>query len=636
MVYDYQYDIAGILFILMAIICVLIRPGAFRAIGRNLRILALIAMIYNILDIVTSAIINMRNENLYVLCYVLLILYFTVLFLFPFQAAHFFFEICGETFPLPIMVIPFLLIESSLLIGNRFFGTFFILRNHPFVYFTGMSNKMVYVLYGFYSVMCFICAIRHSRYLGLIRRRLLITILIVTACSIVYRIYCPQVMITGLVMGISVASVMIVFYFVDVTRDELTGLNNRKGFQRACSELLHGHEDLNNYHMIKLQVYDIQGLNERLGFATGNRMLKRLSDEIRVFARSSKHQSICSRIGGDKFGILTDADFTSNFPMTMGLSEFLNDDTVPADYIVSLYAGIYDLDKNDEDVDGMLDRAGFALKKVLGNFHRNIASYEGVIRSEDERRKAVEQRVRGALQRGEFKTYLQPVHNAQNKARVSAEALIRWIDSEGRVVQPGEFVPILEGNGFIRELDLFILDSVCRMQRECLDNGTPVVPISVNVSRVDLRAASAVDDIIETVDRYRLPHNLIKIELTESAFVDDNELITRSLSRLHDEGFPIMMDDFGSGYSNLNMFKDMPIDIVKIDMIFLRGIEGSKNGMIVVESVVDMAKRLGLQTVVEGVETQQQYEFIRELGCEMIQGYYFSRPIPAEQFFAGF
>ncbi|MBQ7678642.1 MAG: EAL domain-containing protein [Butyrivibrio sp.] len=616
----------------MSTICVIIRPGSLRIIGRNLRILAALAVAYNILDIATSFLINLRSSHYYVLCYVLLFMYFSVLFIFPFQATHYFFEICGEEFHLPFTVIPVFFMHLLLFMEDDRLGSFFILQRNPFAYYSGTATNLIYVYYAFYVVLVAFCAFRHSRYLGATRQRILLTTLLLVIVACIYRVIVPGRAITGLMMGMIVCAVIIVFYFVDVTRDPLTRLNNRSGFLRVCDELVHKQETV-GYRMTKLQIYDLQGINERLGMEIGDELLIRTSQVLKHSVIGAEKPSICARIGGDTFGIFTPEELPSTSFLSMSLKEFIGDDRVPADYVVSFYAGVYHVDdENYDDIDGMLERADFALRKVLGNFYRNVAYYEGAIRVEDERRKAVEQRVRGALQRGEFRTYLQPVHDSRTRALVSAEALIRWIDSSGHTVSPSEFVPILENNGFIRELDMYMLENVCRMQRTWIDEGLTVVPISVNVSRVDLRFNDAVDDIINTVDRYHLDHRLIKIELTESAFVDDNNLITRSLTRLHNDGFPVMMDDFGSGYSNLNMFKDMPIDIVKIDMAFLKGIEDSKNGTIVVESVVNMAKRLGMQTVVEGVETQMQYDFIRSLGCEMIQGYYFSRPIPSEDF----
>ena len=631
MFYDVHYDIAGLLFIIMGVICVVIRPGTLRIIGRNLRLLVALALAYNLLDISTSILVNIRSSRYYVLCYVLLFIYFSVLFFFPFQAAHYFFEICGENFHLPFTIIPVFLMHLLLFMEDERLGTFFILQRNPFAYYSGTANSLIYIYYAFYVVLVGLCAFRHSRYIGAVRRRILLTTLFLVIVACLYRIFIPGRVITGLMMGMVVCTIIIVFYFVDVTRDTLTRLNNRWGFLRVCDELVHKRET-SGYSMTKLQIYDLQGINERLGTDIGDELLIRTSQVLKQSVIGADRPSICARIGGDTFGVFTSEELPSSSFLSMSLREFIGNDKVPSDYVVSFYAGVYRLDDKDDDIDGMLERADFALRKVLGNFYRNVAYYEGAIRVEDERRKAVEQRVRGALQRGEFRTYLQPVHDSQSRQLVSAEALIRWIDGSGHTVSPSEFVPILENNGFIRELDMYMLENVCRMQRAWIDEGQPVVPISVNVSRVDLRFNNAVDDIIDTVDRYDLDHSLVKIELTESAFVDDNNLITRSLTRLHNDGFPVMMDDFGSGYSNLNMFKDMPIDIVKIDMAFLRGIEDSKNGMIVVESVVSMAKRLGMQTVVEGVETQLQYDFIKSLGCEMIQGYYFSRPIPSEDF----
>ena len=629
--FSYQYDLAGVMVILASLICAWIRPKLMKTFSMSLKLLIVLSILYVIFDASSCILIQTGNPKLYVITYIATVLFFCCLFLFPFRASVYFYELCGETPNMFILGCGISIMLFLSTFGNIFFDFFFSLDRETMEYHRGFGAFMSYVYFGICTAQVAFCAFRHSRYLGKVRQRLLIVTFFIAVFTILYQIFNPGHSITGLIISLSVAMTIVVFCFVDVTVDELTGINNKVGFVRACDELMHK-QDMKGYSMIKIQIYHMQELNERTGMENGDKVLMLLADNIRKSCEKTKRRSVYGRIGGDTFAVLTDEEVEINALSEIPTGEHIENPMTGLDYAISFYAGVYRLEDGDTDIDSMLDHAGYALKWVSGNFKTNVAFYDDDIRKEDEHRKSVEQRVRNAIADREFKVYLQPVYDTMTRERVSAEALVRWIDSKNQMINPGDFIPILEKNGFITELDLYVLEELCKMLREWIDNGVDVVPVSVNFSRVDVNHPNIVGEIIETVDKYEIDHRLIKIELTESAFNDNMERIIKTLRQLHDCGFVIMMDDFGSGYSNLNMFKDMPIDVVKIDMYFLRNIENSMKGMIVLESVVQMAKRLGLQIVVEGVETQKQYDYIRRLRCEMIQGYYFAKPMPSEIF----
>ena len=631
MIFEYHFDIAGIMVILASLLCAWIRPQLMKSFSISLKLLIVLAILYNLLDITTSILISIANPKTYYFTYGLLMVYFTVLFVFPFRALVYFYEVSGEKMESVVVKAAVVLMTVLGTVGNIFFDLFFKLDKKTMEYSHGVLAYITFLYYLLIVYYVMKCAIRHKRYLGKVRVRLLHAILGLAIFDIVYQVVLPRESLTGLIISLSVAMAVVVFCFVDVTVDELTGLHNRQGFIRACDELMHS-SDITGYSMIKIQVYHMQELNERTGLENGDKVLLMLAKDVKYATEIARHKSVCGRIGGDTFAILTDSEISINTLSKSKVSDYIQNPLTGLDYAISFYAGVYRIKKGDTDIDSMLDHAGYALKWVSGNFKTNLAFYEDDIEREDEHRKSVEQKVRTAIAEREFKVYLQPVYNTMTRERVSAEALVRWIDSKNQMINPGDFIPILEKNGFISELDLYILEEVCRTLREWMDAGIDVVPVSVNFSRVDVDYPHIVEHIIGIVDKYHLEHSLIKIELTESAFNDNMIRIIEFLEKLHNSGFIIMMDDFGSGYSNLNMFKDMPVDIVKIDMYFLRNIENSEKGMIVLESVVHMAKRLGLQIVVEGVETQQQYDYIRKLRCDMIQGYYFAKPMPSEIF----
>ncbi len=629
--FSYQYDLAGVMVILASLICAWIRPKLMKTFSLSLKLLIVLSILYVVFDAASSILIQTQNPSLYVPAYITTVLFFCCLFLFPYRAIVYFYELCGEKANMLVLGTAISVMIFLSTIGNYLFNVLFTLDRQTMEYQRGPLASISYIYYGFCTIEVGMCAVRHSRYLGKVRQRLLLVTLFIAVFTIAYQILIPSQSITGLIISLSVAMTIVIFCFVDVTVDELTGIDNKTGFIRACDELMHK-QDMKGYSMIKIQVYHMQELNERTGMENGDRVLMLLADNIKKSCEKTKRKSVYGRIGGDTFAVLTDEEVEINALSDMHMNEHIENPMTGLDYAISFYAGVYRIEEGDTDIDSMLDHAGYALKWVSGNFKTNVAFYDDDIRKEDEHRKSVEQRVRSAIADKEFKVYLQPVYDTMTRERVSAEALVRWIDSKNQMINPGDFIPILEKNGFITELDLYVLEELCKMLREWIDTGVDVVPVSVNFSRVDVNHPNIVGEIIETVDKYEIDHRLIKIELTESAFNDNIERIIKTLRQLHDCGFVIMMDDFGSGYSNLNMFKDMPVDVVKIDMYFLRNIENSMKGMIVLESVVQMAKRLGLQIVVEGVETQKQYDYIRKLRCEMIQGYYFAKPMPSEIF----
>lgn len=631
MQFSYQFDVAGIMVIFTSLICAWIRPKLMKNFGFSLKLLICCAIAYNILDSLTIILLNIGNPQTFYVTYIALIAYFVVLYMIPYSATRYFYELCGESSNTWKMNIGLGIMMFLATFGNIFFDLFFKLDRVTLEYSRGIGVPVTFIYYIICASMVGVCAFRHKRYLGRVRRRLLFTVFFITIFNLIYQGFLPEQSLTGLIIALAVAMTTVVFCFVDVTVDELTGLNNKIGFIRSCDELMHK-QDMVGYAMVKIQVYHMQELNERTGMENGDRILLLLAESVKSCVDTAEKKSVCGRIGGDTFAILTHEEITVNTISDMDLSDAIINPMTGLDYAVSFYAGVYRLEEGDKDIDKMLDHAGYALKWVSGNFKTNVAFYDADIRREDEHRKSVEQRVRGAIQDKEFKVYLQPVCDTMSRRRVSTEALVRWIDGKNQMINPGDFIPILEKNGFITELDLYVLEEVCRILREWMNQGMDVVPVSVNFSRVDVDHHGIVEEIVRIVDKYDIDHSLIKIELTESAFNDNMENIINMLNKLRENGFIIMMDDFGSGYSNLNMFKDMPVDIVKIDMYFLRNIENSEKGMIVLESVVQMAKRLGLKIVVEGVETQEQYDYIRKLHCEMIQGFYFAKPMPSEIF----
>lgn len=237
-----------------------------------------------------------------------------------------------------------------------------------------------------------------------------------------------------------------------------------------------------------------------------------------------------------------------------------------------------------------------------------------------------------AIKNEEFKVFYQPKYDPKTKELKGAEALIRWVSPEYGFISPGKFIPIFEKNGFITEIDHYMIEHVARDQKAWLDQGFKCVPVSVNVSRAHFAERDLADQICKMIDDAGTPHNLIEIELTESAFFDDKDAMIYTINRLKEHGFAVSMDDFGSGYSSLNSLKDMPLDVLKLDAEFFRGEFDNDRGGVVVSEAIRLAKLLNMRTVAEGIEVEEQVDFLANEGCDMIQGFYFDKPMPGDEY----
>ena len=244
----------------------------------------------------------------------------------------------------------------------------------------------------------------------------------------------------------------------------------------------------------------------------------------------------------------------------------------------------------------------------------------------------VENDMQGALERHEFQMYLQPKYTTSGEKVGGAEALVRWIHPTEGFVPPGKFIPIFEKNGFILQLDDYMINEVAKYQAKWISEGKKVVPISVNVSRAHFLNDNLAEHIRNIIDSYCVPHDCIELELTESAFFDDKNALIETVKKMQEFGFMVSMDDFGAGYSSLNSLKELPLDVIKLDAEFFRGEGNDERGKLIVTETIDLAKRLGMHIVAEGIETREQVDFLKERECDLIQGFYFAKPMPTDEF----
>ena len=284
------------------------------------------------------------------------------------------------------------------------------------------------------------------------------------------------------------------------------------------------------------------------------------------------------------------------------------------------------------DLEQDYNNAVTARTTLNGKEDSGIAYFDLKLVEERKWHDQVEEHCREALANQEFIVYYQPKYDPVSRMMRGTEALIRWQSPVLGFVSPGKFIPIFEHNGFITEIDHYMLEHVAMDQKKWMDQGIECVPVSVNISRAHFIESDLAEQIRDTVDRAGAPRNLIEIELTESAFFDDKNALIKTIAKLKEYGFAVSMDDFGSGYSSLNSLKDMPLDILKLDAEFFRGDGQGERGKIVVSETIKLARSLNMRTVAEGVEIKEQVDFLAEQGCDMIQGYYYAHPMPADDY----
>lgn len=409
--------------------------------------------------------------------------------------------------------------------------------------------------------------------------------------------------------------------------DELTGIYNRYGFYKYTRELLDKNPDF-DFCIMYWNIRKFKVVNELFGMEVGDEVLISLANSLKgVFG---ERNATFGRMDSDNFVCCVQYDL-----IELGKWKDIGDTTYlvgESEYHFFSCCGLYKIIDPTRSISRMSDKARVAMETIKGNYISLYSWYTDDMWDTILEEQALNSDFKTAIDKKQFKVYYQPICRASDGLVTGAEALVRWEHPRRGLISPGAFIPLFERNGFITILDHYVWDEVCRLQRERLDSCKTVVPISMNVSRVEFYNPSLCDDIREIVKKHNIPPNLIKIEITESAYSDNPQQVLDSIRRLHDYGFLVLMDDFGSGYSSLNILKDLPIDVLKIDMQFMNGFEKNQKAAIILEAVIRMAKWMKLKVVSEGVETRKEWEYLKSIECDLVQGYYFYKPIPEKSF----
>lgn len=409
--------------------------------------------------------------------------------------------------------------------------------------------------------------------------------------------------------------------------DSMTGLYNSETFYRKASEIINIHKD-RKYAIISIDIDRFRLINDRYGIDAGNRTLETVGKTIREV---SPRDSIAKRYQSDVFTCLLGYDTDQELVQYMSRLSAAIRDTKILPMSITVTYGIYKITDKTIPVRLMCDRARAVKKQVKGSALTNYAVYDDVIRLKLREQAEIEEEMQLALKNREFVMFLQPQIDLKTKKISGAEALVRWKHPIKGIMVPAQFLNLFESNGFITKMDMYIWEEACKYIKALQEKGI-YIPISVNISRVHIGNTNLCNILLDLVKKYDIAPKYLELEITENLFMDDVDELFDEMSELKSCGFKILMDDFGSGYSSLNMLRNAPVDVLKIDRFFLDEIMSTPRGKIIVESSVRMAKQLGLDVIAEGVETEEQLEFLERVECDIVQGYYYSRPIPTDAF----
>lgn len=453
----------------------------------------------------------------------------------------------------------------------------------------------------------------------------------------------------GLVIIVTSAMAIFIFLVYCITRvqfknekelerlayqDPLLGIDNFAKFNKDLSETL-GKGEFKKVAFWYCDLDNFKIFNESFGYEAGDQLLKSLAQLLGETSRMDER--FCRETSDHYVGIRYYKESSELKAWYKGLAEKLENYNIfnQQSFRLVISMGFYCADNPESllTVNEMYNRARIAQKSIKGKKNVKYAFYSGSMHMQLLRENEIEANMKQALCDQRFKVYIQPKVALSNDSRISGgEALVRWVDPEKGMISPGEFIPLFERNGFIVPLDRYMLERVCEWMHDYLTGGGAPIRLAVNVSRLGIFQKDFVAYYTDMKNRYQIPDGLLELEFTESLVIEDNSLLSQKIDELTANGFICSLDDFGAGYSSLNTLKDLAIQVLKLDMLFFKRSENDEKAKIIIANIIRMAKQLNIRVVAEGVEEPVQVEFLRECGCDIIQGYVFERPMPCGEF----
>ena len=420
----------------------------------------------------------------------------------------------------------------------------------------------------------------------------------------------------------------------DLTRrDTLTGVYKLEDFKEEAQHLLDA-GPTEEMAVVYTDFSDFKYINDVFGYNYGDSILKKYGE---ILLEGLREGELCGRVSADNFVLLlryqkkeevAERQQDADGKIIQYMHSFYDRQSVPTCCGICCVQDVIE----DIKIDGFLDRANFARKTVKNGTNHNYVYYDESIRRRLREEKDVEGRMLKALEKREFTVFYQPKVELKTGKIACAEALVRWQSQDGTIIPPDRFIPVFESKYMIDRLDQYVFEEVCRFLRERLREGKQVFPVSVNVSRLQFYDQNFVKKYVDIRDRYQIPPELLEIEFTESIAIDNALLMTRIVNRLRQADFACSIDDFGKGYSSLSLLKTLPIDTLKLDRFFFDKSSDPERDMAVVEGVIELVHKFRIRTVAEGIESMEQVEELRRIGCDFVQGYVFYRPMPEEAY----
>lgn len=406
--------------------------------------------------------------------------------------------------------------------------------------------------------------------------------------------------------------------------DRLTGVGNEKYFYQVCDRVIAQNPDT-QYAIIYFDINNFKVVNDTFGYDHGDTILKNIADILKI---QLKHHEIYAKFPNDHFVLMVKVEKDMPAPLNKILelqSEILK--CFKGNREITLSIGVYALQEQDENIYYAVNKANMARTYVKRRINENIIVYDEKFYHRIKEESLLVEGIKTALKNDEFQVYYQPKYNLQTGEMMGSEALIRWEHPEKSLISPAIFIPVAERNGMIVDIGRKVLEIVCNDLENWNRGNRKIYPVSVNLSRIELYQRDVVQFILSMTERHHIASDWIEFEITETATVNHLSTVCDIISELRNHGFKILLDDFGTGYSSLSCLKEIPIDTLKLDRSFLENFETDIKAQNVTKSIVYLAKSIGLDTIIEGVETKEQAKMMRDFGCDYVQGYYFAKPM---------
>lgn len=416
--------------------------------------------------------------------------------------------------------------------------------------------------------------------------------------------------------------------------DSFTGLFTRRGFAVHAEEYLKDQSE-GERCVIAMDVEHFRLFNKWYGRPEGDKLIKRIA--IFLLEMDRMFDTVSGYAGADNFFIIMDNQPVVIDYLINGISNILDRFDGIEGFRMAFGACVCasgsEKDNEKTDIRDAMDSATTAVERLLGNYKEKICWFNREMLSDLEHEMTIAPEVERALSEHEFTFYLQPKYSVSDKRIVGSEALVRWFHKKKGLIPPSEFIPIIEKNGLVTRVDMYIWDLVCSTIKKWMNEGIEIAPISVNVSRMDIESVDVPEIFSGLIEKYQIDPKYLEIEITESAFVEDTRILKNVARRLRSAGFVVLIDDFGSGYSSLNMLKDVQADVLKMDIKFFDlNNTNYEKGVDIIESVLNMSRKMKLSVIAEGVETEDQIQVIKNIGLNYVQGFYYYKPMSVEEY----